>query len=149
MAEVSIGYITPHFSWAEFACHDGIDVPDTFKPNARRLCSSVLEPLRVAWREPLIVICGYRSPQHNHAVAGAVGSKHMTAEAADIAPVVRAETPRLAALVEALIRAGQLPALGGFGVYPKQGWVHLDVRARPADGRIARWQGAGVGSEVV
>lgn len=145
---MSTAYITPHFSWLEFASHDGADMPQEFQPSVRRLCETVLEPLRMRWGAALTVICGYRSPQHNHAVGGAPQSRHMLGEAADIAPVERSRALQLAALVETMLREGRLPELGGFGVYPKQGWVHLDIRPQPTSGHIARWTGDGVGSEV-
>lgn len=148
---MSVAYISENWTWAEFACHDGEEVPLELQPNVRRLCTSVLEPIRFHWAGPLIVVSGYRSPTYNQALRLAGGgaaahSRHMTGEAADIRPAAFEALPRLKSLIEDMIRNGELPALGGYGTYP--GWVHVDVRQRPEDNHIARWEGKGVGAEV-
>jgi hypothetical protein len=147
-ARMSTSHITDHFTWAEAACHDGTEVPLELQPNARRLAREVLEGLRARFGGSLIPISWYRSPWHNKAVSGAEFSRHLTAEAADVRPADLTELPRLRAVVETMIHQGELPALGGLGVYP--GWLHLDCRPRPpaTPGHIARWFGRGVGSEM-
>ena len=93
-----------------------------------------LNPLDPAARRDLAaaavrITSGYRCPEHNRAVGGAKRSQHLLGNAADIVIDGRsvAETYEL---------AEQVPAFrnGGIGVYPEQGFVHVDVR----DGR-ARW----------
>lgn len=143
-------YVSPHFSWLEFMCHDGTPVPVELLPNVRRLCDTVLEPLRSRWGQPLIITSGYHSHRYNEALrAGGHGaaefSRHLTAEAADVRPTSLGMLTRLEALIETMLKEGQLQALGGYGVYPQ--WVHLDVRPRGSAGHIARWKGAGVASE--
>ena len=144
---MSTSHISPHFTWAEAACHDGADVPLELQPNARRLAVNVLELVRSRFGAAIIPVSWYRSPWHNKAVGGAEQSRHLQADAADVRPADLSELPRLRAVIETMIHQGELPALGGFGVYP--GWVHLDARPRPADdpGHIARWFGRGFGSE--
>lgn len=53
--------------------------------NLRDLAISVLDPIREAWGQPLIVNSGYRSPQLNAAVGGVPTSAHMDGCAVDIA----------------------------------------------------------------
>jgi uncharacterized protein YcbK (DUF882 family) len=144
---VSLAFITPNFSWQEFACHDGTEVPDAVRPNVRRLCTSVLEPLRTRWGGPIVVISGYRTRSYNASVGGARLSRHCDGEAADIRPVSLARVVDLRTLVEDMIRDGDLPELGGVGTY--KGWVHVDVRARPPGNprHIAYWSGTGIGAE--
>lgn len=142
---MSLLYVTPRFSWRELECHDGTEIPDEVKPNLRRLCELVLEPIRAAWGGPIVVVSGYRSPAYNRAVGGAAKSRHVTGEAADIRPVSLAELPALCSLVQEMIGDGRLPGLGGWGRY--RSWIHVDARQRPADGHIAYWTGLGVGSE--
>ena len=53
--------------------------------NLRVLAVSVLDPIREAWKQPLVVTSGYRSPQLNAAVGGVPTSAHMDGCAVDIA----------------------------------------------------------------
>lgn len=50
----------------------------------RRLCTTVLQPLRDALGRPVIVSSGFRSTKLNRAVRGARESCHMAGRAADI-----------------------------------------------------------------
>lgn len=52
--------------------------------NLRRLCATVLEPLRAAIGRPVRVTSGYRCPLLNAQIGGARDSAHMTGRAADI-----------------------------------------------------------------
>lgn len=53
--------------------------------NLRVLAVQVLDPIREAWGQPLVVNSGYRSPQLNAAVGGVPTSAHMDGCAVDIA----------------------------------------------------------------
>lgn len=53
--------------------------------NLLDLAVLVLDPIREAWGQPLIVTSGYRSPQLNVAVGGVPTSAHMDGCAVDIA----------------------------------------------------------------
>lgn len=53
--------------------------------NLRVLAVSVLDPIRGAWGQPLIIKSGYRSPKLNVAVGGVPTSAHMDGCAVDIA----------------------------------------------------------------
>lgn len=134
--------LSAHFVREEFDCHDGVGVPDNLLPNLHRLVLEVLQPLRDAWRQPLQVVSGYRSPAWNERVGGAKNSTHLTAEGADIRPLDPRDVPMLLATVNDLRTAGLLQRLGGLGIY--RGWLHLDARQV---GHLRRWVGQGVGSE--
>ncbi|EMK10130.1 MULTISPECIES: D-Ala-D-Ala carboxypeptidase family metallohydrolase [Leptospira] len=61
------------------------NVPDERQiANLKRLCETILEPLREAIGRPIQVNSGYRSPAVNRKVKGSVTSQHMAGEAADI-----------------------------------------------------------------
>jgi hypothetical protein len=137
-------HITPHFAWAEAACHDGTPVPPELMPNARRL-ALMSERIRARWASSIIPISWYRTPAWNLRVGGALRSRHMEADAMDARPADLADLPALVRCIEGMLAGGELPELGGLGVYPA--WVHLDTRPRPASAHVARWKGAGVGSE--
>jgi len=138
------------FHPSEFDCHDGTPYPEAWADRLGALISQ-LDIIRGLWGGPLRVVSGYRSPAWNAKVGGAGASQHMEGRAADIAPLVKADAMEtccadLYARILRAISTGQLPLVGGMGLY--RGWLHMDVRPKPADGHIARWVGSGVGSEV-
>lgn len=138
------------FHVSEFACHDGTPYPEAWLDRLDALCSQ-LDIVRGKWGGPLRVVSGYRTLAHNVQVGGASASQHVDGRAADIAPMVAGSMMGacVADLHSRIMRAlgvGELPLIGGVGYYPAK-WVHLDIRARPASGHIARWEGAGIGDE--
>jgi len=125
-------HITPHFTWAEFRSHDGVEPEGGDRENVKKT-ASLLEVIRDHFDgSPVTVVSGFRSATHNDAVEGADHSQHLTGKAADIT-VAGISNNDLAAGIEELIKNGDLPQ-GGLGVYP--GWVHYDWR-----GYKARWAG--------
>lgn len=135
--------LTPNFQLWEFACHDrnATPVPAHLHGNLYNLCR-LLEIIRaVGGGHSLSIISGWRSPEHNRAVRGAHDSAHLTAEAADIRCGLPADLHKMILTAH---KAGELPALGGVGIYP--GWVHVDIR-KAFDGHLRRWTGTGTGSE--
>lgn len=119
--------ITENFSWNEFHCKDGTEVPDELKPNVIELATN-LQVLRDYLGEPIHINSAYRTPAYNAKVGGKKASQHLLAKAADI--TVKSKTPKqLAAVIEKLIMAGKMKQ-GGLGVYP--GFVHYDTRHKKA-----------------
>lgn len=83
--------LSPHFSLNEFtnsltASRYGINNTPSVEviSNMRRLCSEVLEPLRVAVCRPFFINSGYRCPKLNVKVGGVKNSQHLQGLAADI-----------------------------------------------------------------
>lgn len=121
--------LTQNFDRIEFISKDGRDVPEELLPNLQLLAEN-LQILRDHLGEPVRILSGYRSAEHNRRIGGARNSKHVKAMAADI--TVRSKSPRqLAAIIERLIASRQMRQ-GGLGIYP--GFVHYDVR-----GTRSRW----------
>lgn len=119
--------ISPHFHRSEFvrsatAARLGrtFDVPELYMPNLKRLCFTVLEPLRDAEPLPITILSGYRPLWLNARVGGSPVSDHMTASAADI--VVKGMTPR--AVAELVQRLG-LPVKQCILEFDQ--WVHVSV----------------------
>lgn len=54
------------------------------KMNMEKLIDNVLDPLRSAYRKPIYVNSGFRTPLLNKLVGGAMNSQHMDGKAADI-----------------------------------------------------------------
>lgn len=149
--------VTEHFSAEEFACKDSArtSYPSEWIGDRLTVLCRVLEVVRAAHGGPLYIVSGYRTPAFNATLAAksagvAKVSQHIQGRAADISllPNCYAVSPdeiaKFHATIRGLFDAGQLPSLGGLGVYPH--WVHLDIRAK-TDGRLATWTGAGFGSE--
>lgn len=123
--------LTKNFTLAEFSCHDeaGTQVPGRYVANVQELANN-LQVLRDFLGEPVKVLCGYRTPEHNKEVGGVKQSQHLPAKAGDI--VVASKSPReLGDIVEKLIREKKMKQ-GGLGVY--RGFIHYDIR-----GTRARW----------
>jgi uncharacterized protein YcbK (DUF882 family) len=140
---------TRYFDPSEFDCHDGTRVPEELLPRLYLLMST-LGTIREAWGGPIRVVSGYRSPVWNERIGGAKASRHMMADAADIQPIgprgrIYEDVLRLHGMILRLHGQGHLPDLGGLGYYPGK-WVHADVRPQ-LSGHLARWTGAGIGSE--
>ena len=88
------------------AIKKGIDNTPTREvtSNLIYLIDNILDPLREAWGEPLIVTSGYRSPKLNKAVGGSATSQHVKGQAADIRTLkdTPEENKRLFELVQKL-----------------------------------------------
>ena len=89
--------LTPHFRLSEFtrsavALERGIDNRlDPARPehqpiiaNLQSLCLHILEPLRQAFAQPIVINSGYRTPELNRAVGGSPTSQHLKGQAADL-----------------------------------------------------------------
>ncbi len=119
--------LSEHFELAEFlvsetAARRGIANEPTPEiiDNLRRLCQSVLEPLRVKLARPVVITSGYRSPALNRAVGGSPTSYHMLGRAADI--LVPGMTPL------AVCQAAQQMKLPCAQIIHEFGrWAHMSV----------------------
>lgn len=78
-----------------------------------------LQALRDLLGKPLIVNSAYRSEAHNRAVGGAKNSYHLKAEAFD----VRMDNHDPVEFEAAARKVG----FTGFGYYPKNGFMHIDI----------------------
>jgi hypothetical protein len=158
-------YSSRWFGVGEFACHDGTKVPAAYVDTNLAALASQLDLIRDAWGSRIEVVSGYRTALYNALIKGAPKSLHVHALAADVRPVIvrdghrirwdmlqPAERAKIAddfrAVVDALMAVQSLPLVGGVGWYAGK-WIHVDVRAKPPDGHIARWEGAGIGAEMI
>ncbi len=152
-----MGDVTLNFSRSESRSKSqggAVPYPEDWVEDRLRPGYEMLEVIRAEAGRPLYIISGYRTPQHNINVGGARNSLHVQGRAWDISYTARPwetsgeEVHAMHAMILRLHAEGKLPLLGGLGVYPKSGWCHVDCRYRAPGVALARWSGAGVGSEV-
>jgi GH25 family lysozyme M1 (1,4-beta-N-acetylmuramidase) len=123
------GFLSPHFSRAEWACHDGTAIPESLRSKAQRHAFN-MERLRHELGDiPIPTISPYRDPAYNAKIGGATLSEHMDADATDHSKewVDGVGRSRFMAACEKVF------ANGGLGIYP-WGAFHVDSR-----GYRARW----------
>lgn len=109
--------LTEHFKAQEFACKDGCKFVMVSK-----ILVQVLEALRQKIGEEVYINSGFRTPEHNKAVGGAILSYHQYGMAADI----RAKTKTPKELYDLLDK--MMAGWGGLELH--QTFVHVDVRTK-------------------
>lgn len=114
--------ITEHFKLKEFACKNSEAVIISEK-----LCY-ILEAIRSHFGRAITITSGYRTPEYNAKVGGAVKSQHMLGFAADI-KINSVKPSDIASYARIL-----MPTYGGIGIYST--FTHIDVRDT-----IANWKG--------
>ena len=97
------------------------------KNNLIALVENVLDPLREAWGQPIIITSGYRCPALNRAVGGAAASQHVKGEAADIRTV--SDTIEDNKALYELIRVLNLPIDQCINEYGYD-WIHVSYSPR-------------------
>lgn len=102
-----------NFSPEEIACRGD----DTIRINEAAL--DKLQALRDKIGMPLVVHSAYRSPDHNRKVGGAKLSMHLQGAAFDISMVNHDPT--------AFEAAARAVGFTGFGFYPRQNFMHIDI----------------------
>lgn len=111
------------------AIRKGIDnTPDEeSENNLKLLVEYILDPLREAWGEPIIVASGYRCDKLNKLVGGSKTSQHKTGQAADIRTIsdTRTDNKKLYELVKVL----GLPIDQCINEYDYD-WVHVSYSPR-------------------
>ena len=95
--------------------------------NIRNLVEKILDPLREAWGQPIIVSSGYRCPRLNKIVKGAPSSQHLLGQAADIHTV--SDRPEDNKRLFDLIRKLDLPFDQLIDEYGYN-WIHVSYGPR-------------------
>ena len=72
------------------------------------LVDQLLDPIREAWGEPIVITSGYRCPELNALVGGAQHSHHLLGCAADLIAGSRDDHRRLFRLIMQMQREGQI-----------------------------------------
>lgn len=121
-----MGNISTNFSFSEFDCRDGSEMPECVKENIRELVETILQPLRNHFGRTIKINSGYRSPTYNRSIRGAKKSQHMLGRAADI--TVNGHSP--GAVAFRIQEMFDPPGLGRYKTF-----THVDIRK----GRKSRW----------
>lgn len=95
--------------------------------NLNQLITNILDPLREAYGEPIIVSSGYRCPALNKAVGGATSSQHTLGQAADIHS--KSNTKENNKKIFDLIKSLKLPFDQLINEYNYK-WVHVSYSPR-------------------
>lgn len=106
---------------------DNIPTPE-IRQKLETLILRLLDPVRSEWGSPITVTSGYRCPELNRAVGGAVSSQHMKGEAADITAGNREKNRRLFELIARMAQTGQLRFDQLIDEKNYQ-WIHVSYRA--------------------
>lgn len=106
-----MGNLSAHFDQQEFACRDGCGWHEV-DPQLIH----ALERLRKMLGRPIGIVSGRRCPPHNVAVKGALRSRHVFGDAADISRALR-------------VSVADAKACGFKGIGVTNGFVtHVDTR---------------------
>ena len=124
---------TKNFSYDELiasatAKRLGIDNTPTpeEKERLRQLAEDILQPIRDAWRAPIVVTSGYRSETLNKAVGGVSNSQHRLGEAADIKVGGKERNRKLFNFIYKLIQKGDIKVGQLIDEYNYQ-WIHVSL----------------------
>lgn len=124
----------PHFTRRELTCKCGCGLC-----NPRDELLHLAEAVRhVLGDTPMIVTSCCRCEKHNRAVGGSPTSKHLTGRALDFRPAAMSVFAAYAKIITAWER-GELPELGGIGLYVKKDFIHIDT-FHAADGHLRKWR---------
>jgi len=96
------------------------------KEKLRKLAIEILQPIRDAWKSPIIVNSAYRSEQVNKAVGGVKNSQHTLGEAADITIGGKDRNKKLFNFIYKLISQGKIKVGQLIDEY-NYSWIHVSL----------------------
>ena len=122
--------IYPNFRAEEFSCKCGCG-----KNDMQPALMGRLQALRYAYGKPMLITSGYRCANHPaESIKAMPGSgTHSQGIAADIA--IGSDD----ACIKAAALASKIAAVGGIGVYPGRGFIHVDIRPRVSKRTVTWW----------
>lgn len=124
---------TKNFSYDELIASStakrlGLDNTPTEKEKEklRELAEYILQPIRDAWKSPIIVNSAFRSEAVNKAVGGVKNSQHRLGEAADITIGGRERNRKLFNFIQKLIQKGDIYVGQLIDEY-NYSWIHVSL----------------------
>jgi|TARA_B110000967_G_scaffold195431_1_gene224919 zinc D-Ala-D-Ala carboxypeptidase len=126
--------LSDHFTFGELirsetAERKNIDnsPPDHLIVKLQRLCSEILEPVRLHYGKPFRPNSGYRSTELNSEINGSSSSQHCKAEAVDI-EIAGISNYELAVWIEQNLEFDQVILECYRKGEPNSGWVHVSLK---------------------
>ena len=92
--------------------------------NLRKLCESILQPIRNHYDAPVIISSGFRSPELCVLIGSSIDSQHAKGQAADL-QVSGVDNKSLAKWIKENLDFDQLILECWDGIEPNSGWVHV------------------------
>lgn len=124
---------TKNFSYDELIASStakrlGLDNTPTEKEKEklRELAEYILQPIRDAWKSPIIVNSAFRSEAVNKAVGGVKNSQHRLGEAADITIGGKERNRKLFNFIQKLIQKGDIYVGQLIDEY-NYSWIHVSL----------------------
>ncbi len=96
-------------------------------PKLKRLCTEILEPIRVHFGKPFRPNSGYRSPELNESIGGSPSSQHCKCEAVDI-EIPGISNFDLAVWIRDNLAFDQVILECYRQGEPNSGWVHVSLK---------------------
>lgn len=96
------------------------------KEKLRELAEYILQPIRDAWKSPIIVNSAFRSEAVNKAVGGVKNSQHRLGEAADITIGGKERNRKLFNFIQKLIQKGDIYVGQLIDEY-NYSWIHVSL----------------------
>jgi hypothetical protein len=96
----------------------------------KRLAVEVLQPIRDAWGQPIVISSGYRCAKLNTAVGGVKNSQHLLGQAADIKAADPKKNGELFRLIKQMIKDGRINVgqlIWEYGTKTNPKWVHVSL----------------------
>lgn len=99
--------------------------------NLKRLCNEIMQPIREAWGDSIIVSSGYRCPKLNTAVGGSKTSQHMTGAACDFSAKDKKKNGELFHLILSMIKDKKITCrqlIWEYGDKKNPRWIHISTQ---------------------
>lgn len=119
-------FTIPELINSDVAKKYGIDNTPTLevKQHLKELIENLLNPIREAWRGPIIVTSGYRCPRLNTVLKGSKTSAHLTGYAADLIPG-NGQRAKFIKFVQDYLRKSNIPFDQCINEYNR--WCHVGL----------------------
>lgn len=99
--------------------------------NLTELCKQIMQPIREAWGDSIIVSSGYRCPKLNTAVGGSKTSQHMTGAACDFSAKDKNKNGELFRLIECMLKQKKISCrqlIWEYGSKTCPRWIHISCQ---------------------